>query len=314
MKVVNRSAWVQDDGTVSWWNRIKGTLQFGMNWYGEIEAMQTVVNRLQRVLSGQFVLLRGLTLPGLNLEIPGILIGPSGVYVLYASPLRGIFRIKSNRFVRMDTTTRQFRDVQPNLVRRTQLMGRAVELFFQRKGVEIPVLEPVLVFTNPGIHIDAARPAVRIVQIDVLDRIAARLVQGRRRFSSEDVQYLARLLLHPDQVKDQEVPKQEEAPEDSSLALSFEGPADTVPQERTGSQPMDEETLSTTETLLETEFQLSDSPPQEAERTDDFLSVNLPVVGQITMMRKQWLLLGGLVGMEITLVLIFLLMVFLIRI
>lgn len=315
MKVLNRSAWVQDDGSVSWWNRIRATLQFGASWYSEVEAMQKVVQRLQRVLSGQFILLRGLSLPGLQLEIPGVLLGPSGVYVLYASPLRGIFRIKGNRLARMDTTTRQFRDVRPNLVRRTQLMGRAVEVFFQRKGLEVPVLEPVLIFTDPGIHVDAARPAVRIVQMDVLDRFAARLVQSRRRFSSEDVQYLARVLLNPHLSPDKaEAETGEPADEASTLALSFEGPEGTVPQEEHAATAEEPESLSL-ESLADNGFQLSDSPPPDAHEGDEpHWTVVVPAVGQITMLRRQWLLLAGLAGLELVLVLIFLLMIFLIRI
>lgn len=319
MKIINRSAFVQEDGTLPLPNRLKGILQFGFTWQRDVEALSTVVQRLQRVLSGKFVLIRGLSLPGLRLEIPGVLVGPGGIYVFYASALRGIYRIKGNRMARMDTTTRQFKPAEPNVVRRTQLMAKAVQAFFQRKGVEIPLLEPVLVFTEAGIHIDAARPAVRLVQIDVLDRFAARLMQSRRRLSPEDVDYLVRLLLNPTLKADRSMPvaAEEEPAEVSGLeALSFEEPlSKTLPpaMAETAGAPEEEDSITPEAIGAGMTSQLSDSPLPAAETVPEIWALHLPGLGRIAMQRRQWLLLGAMAGLEFLLLLMLVLMILFLR-
>lgn len=55
-------------------------------------------------------------------------------------------------------------------------------------------VEPVLVFTNPGVHIESARPIVRIVQIDALDRFITGIVQSRVVYEQEQVQQIVNLL------------------------------------------------------------------------------------------------------------------------
>lgn len=315
MKEINRSQWVQDNGSVSWIKRIQGTLQFGRAWMNEIQAMQQVVTRLKRVLGNTFVLIRGLTLPGLELEIPGVLIGPPGMYVLYASPIHGVLRINETRFSRMDTTTRQFRDVRPNLVRRTHLMARVVEHYFQQRGIQIPVLEAVLVFTDPGVHVDTARPAVRVVQIDVLERFAARLAQGRRRLSPEDINYLTQMLLHPEKQADRqlEAPSQETAWEDAeNVPLGFDEPVSRPREEPTLEAAPSQSTAAEDGTPL-LPPQMTDSP--QMGTFEPTWTLSIPPLGfSFSMYRRQWLVLAALIGMEFILIIVFLVMVFLTRI
>jgi hypothetical protein len=166
-----------------------------------------VTSSLQRILNNSYVLLRQVGLEGLDVPIPMILVGPSGVHVLYASGLRGVFRANGEAWERLENQQQKFRPSLPNLVTRTFLMGRSVQASLSNQGYPLAEVEPVLVFTDPGTHVDAVRPAVRIVMADAIDRFGAGLLQGRVSLGQEDVHRIVALLAKTEgMLEDGEVP------------------------------------------------------------------------------------------------------------
>jgi hypothetical protein len=55
-------------------------------------------------------------------------------------------------------------------------------------------VEPFLYFSDPGTHVDATRPIVRVLPVDGLERFVAGLLQSRVYFEKEEVQKLVDLL------------------------------------------------------------------------------------------------------------------------
>lgn len=142
------------------------------------EAQDTVINALNKMLDNRFVMLRNITLEGLEVSIPLILIGPPGIRIIFASSSKGVFRVKENIWEELDDRTKRFRVVRPNLLERTSLMARAVDTYLASNGYHVTASEPVLFFSNPGVHVDATRPLVRIVLTDALDRYIATYAQS----------------------------------------------------------------------------------------------------------------------------------------
>jgi hypothetical protein len=300
MKSVNKSPYVAPDGTITWFNRLRGTLKYGLNWSAEMQAQEEVAKHLGRMLDNKFALLRNVPLPKLDLLIPLTLVGPSGVHVLYASPQKGIFRIKGNTFLVMDTTTRQFKPGRPNLVRRTLLYSRAVEVFLGRKGYSIPEVEPTLVFTDPGTHIDSVRPKVRIVQVDGLAHYGARLAQGRIQLNTHQARAIVNALLHP------EAPPESEAfaetapqPEVSGAEQLF--PATTSPPQKTP-EPSRVETFPAISPFTEEIPGVSDQPEFQPE---------LPGIGPLRFTIRQWIILAAFFVVDVIVILAFLALVLL---
>lgn len=160
----------------------------------EARAEEFVIAALQKGLDHKYVILRNTTLQGPDIPIPLILVGPLGVWVIYASPLKGLFRAKEDSWEELDDRTQRFTISRPNLVTRTQLMARALKAYLAEHEVPVQEVEPVLFFSDPGIHIDASRPVVRIVLADALDRFAAGLTQGWPSLDSPGVQKIVRVL------------------------------------------------------------------------------------------------------------------------
>ncbi len=160
----------------------------------DAEAQEFVMNALSKVLDNQYILLRNITLEGPGIPIPLILLGPSGIQVIYASPAKGMYRAKEGVWEKLDDHSQRFQIDRPNLLERTSMMGRALDTYLASQGLEVPVTEPVLFFSDPGIHIDSTRPIVRVLMADALDRYIAGLVTGNSLMDQETVQRVFKTL------------------------------------------------------------------------------------------------------------------------
>jgi hypothetical protein len=156
----------------------------------EPRAETIVINGLKKVLDNKYFMLCNTELEGLEVPIPLILIGFPGIWVIYPSSQKGIFRAEENNWEIMDERSRRYRPVKPNLLLVANSMARAVEKYLTDRKLNIPPIEPLLIFTNPGVHLEALHPSVRIILGDALGRFAINLMQGESLLSSSQIQQL----------------------------------------------------------------------------------------------------------------------------
>lgn len=203
MRVIDYSEFDLTDGKLSFGDRISGSFRYGFSWPRQMESQQKAIDYLNKVLGNRFTILRNYTLPEIEIPIPLILIGPSGITVIVVSSLAGIFRAKYDSWMQMDNRARKFKPAKPNLITETQLMSKVVSRFLTENSIHIDQMEGVLVFTHPGTHVDAIRPAVRVILVDAIDRFATQLNQTRQIFTVEDVRKVVELFdtRHQDDVQ-----------------------------------------------------------------------------------------------------------------
>ena len=161
---------------------------------GESKAEEIVLAALQKALDNRHFVIRNLELDGLEIPIPLVLVGPPGVWVLYPTLQRGFFRAKGDEWERLSDRHHDYTPVHPNMVTRTVLMGKAVETFLAGHGYEKVKVEPVLIFTDPGVHVESVRSAVRIVLMDALFRFVGGLLKSAPVLNWRDSQILINLL------------------------------------------------------------------------------------------------------------------------
>lgn len=169
-------------------------LRLGEEWQKDMQAQEGVLLALGQVLDNQYTLLRNVKLEGLDVPIPMILLGPTGIRVLYPSATRGVFRAKSEVWEKLDERVQIYRPVKPNPIARVALMAKAVNAFLAGRGHALPQFEPVLIFPNPGTHVEQVRPVVRIVLVDAMERFASSLLQGRPGLDQDEIQEIISLL------------------------------------------------------------------------------------------------------------------------
>lgn len=241
MKIIDQTPFYNEKGEISLKDRAKAFMQYGRSWAAEMEAQKSVLPALEKVLDKKFTLLRNVTPPGLDTPIPFILVGPTGVYVFYVTPLIGMFRAKGDQWGTISGNA--FKPDKTNILARTERMARAVQVHLQRQGYsDLNAVEAILLCANPGIHVDSLRPIVRIVMRDALDRFAISLMQARVTLSPEMVYDVVNRIMNPPAEKE-EIPAPESkeiAPtgkEDEVLGDDFNAPAFTPLEAATAPEP-----------------------------------------------------------------------------
>jgi hypothetical protein len=204
MKIIDKTPYQDEKGQIGLLERIQGTLKYGFSWFGELEAQKGVIAQLERALERGFVLIRNFTLPGSEIVLPMILIGPPGVYVIHVTPLTGFFEAKGDQWSIVKNGRASPAPI--NLMSRVARLARALHMYLERQGVTLPgpqgivlvnPVEPVLIASSPAMHVESMRPAVRVVMSDAIRQFAASLLQARPGLRAEQVHDLADRIITP---------------------------------------------------------------------------------------------------------------------
>ena len=201
MKVFDYSPIPFDGGKLSFQDRLKGISKFGFSWVSEMKSQEVVVATLNRVLDNHFTLLRNIPLPGKGVTISLVLLGPHGVTVLNNNITKGVFRAEGDTWEVMDNRLKNFKTAKPNLITCTKLMKDAFKAFLTEAGPDME-MDEVLVFTDPGTHVNSSRPDVRIILMDAIDRLGASLLQRPQILTMEDMRSLVDSITNALQPKD----------------------------------------------------------------------------------------------------------------
>ncbi|MBI2333126.1 MAG: hypothetical protein HYU84_13380 [Chloroflexi bacterium] len=210
MKVFDKTPFADRQGNINIISRIQGTLKYGLNWYNELEAQKSVVAQLDRLLDKGFVLIRNFTLPGSDIVIPLILIGPGSFSVIFVTPLRGHFEAKGTEWNTVNNGVSV--PAGRNLIDLLSKLARAFQRYLQINNINIPMqVEPVLIASDPGSNVESVRPAVRVVRSDAIKQFANTLNQSSPVLRVEQVLVSADLIIEP-QPKSTEKPPEPEMP------------------------------------------------------------------------------------------------------
>lgn len=203
MRIIERSELREEGAPLTFQNRLRGTLRYGTGWFGQMQSQEAVSDHLGRNLPNEFVLIRNLLVPGTGLIASLILISPQGVFAIHPSGVKGVFRAKDAEW--LSHAGGRFRPTRPNLQQVASATADVLREYFHRAGLELPKVEPVLMFTHPAAHVDTVHPETRIVLADAIEHFAGNIRERPPIMDGEDVQLLVNALLHP--------PEPEAAPE-----------------------------------------------------------------------------------------------------
>lgn len=197
MIIIDKTPFQDSQGNMSLIARSKGILKYGRNWIPELEAQNHVIAQLNRILERGYVGIRNFTLPNSEIVIPFLLIGPSGLYMIFMTPLKGHFEAKGEQWnmIRSDGSSAP---VPRNLVELTSKLMRAFENYLQNQKITLKVpIEPLLIASDPGTEISSVRPAVRVLRSDAIKQFANSLLQARPVLKTDSVNELADRILEP---------------------------------------------------------------------------------------------------------------------
>jgi hypothetical protein len=216
MKIIDKTPLLNEKGELGFMQRIQGMLQFGFGWPNELDAQKAIITFLDRQLEKGYTLIRNMTLGASGITVPLILLGPTGIYVIHVTYLRGRYEARGDTW--NEASGNGYKPAPINLVQRTARMANAVRVFIERQGIKLPVtIEPVLIAGNPGLHIESVRPAIKVMMIDGIKSFASGLATGRPVLSLEAVHEFTERIVEPRPPKKETV-----APPVAGPALSAE--------------------------------------------------------------------------------------------
>ncbi|MGB8984815.1 MAG: nuclease-related domain-containing protein [Anaerolineales bacterium] len=196
MKLIDKTPLLDAKGELGFVQRVQGMLKFGFSWPNELTAQKAITTFLDKNLEKGYTLIRNLTLGASEIMVPMILLGPTGIYVIHVTYLRGRYEAKGNLW--NQESGNSFKPAPVNLIQRTARLASAVTAFIERQGVKLPIsVEPVLMAGNPGLHIESVRPAIKVMMIDGLKPFVSNLSGGRPVLSAELVHELVERLTEP---------------------------------------------------------------------------------------------------------------------
>lgn len=267
MKIINRTPFYNEKGEISIVDRAKAVLQFGKSWVDEVEAQTAILPFFEKTLGNSFTLLRNIELPEVGINIPFILVGPPGVWVIYVTAIKGTYRARGEEWGTISGD--MFKPLKPNLLTRVEQMGRAVQRYLERKGfTNLPPLEAVLLCADPAVHVDSQRPIVRIVMRDALERFLTTLAQMPAALDRQTIQKIVDWILNPPKEEAEAVVETEE----------------TASQEEEEAEPeFEEDRPSLTPATLARAEAPTVPPPTRRQR---------PRRAALT--TKHWIVLGGM--------------------
>jgi hypothetical protein len=154
------------------------------------EAQEIFISLLSEALDNSFYLLNMLVLPGQGKQNPLLLLGPTGIWAILPSGVAGIYRVNESAFERFDEKSRQFVTIKPNLVLEVCAWAKAVSDSLAGLEMQIPSIEPILFFSDPGAHIDFTHPTSRIVLADGLPRFLTGLFHAPSVLEKDEIRQI----------------------------------------------------------------------------------------------------------------------------
>ncbi len=208
MRIIDKTPFQNAQGEVEIIGRIQGTLKYGFGWYPDLQAQNAVIAQLERLLEKGFVLIHNFNLPGSEVIVPLILLGPNGVSAIYVTNLKGFYEAKGDQWNRVDQGRSLAASI--NLLNRVVRLALATQKYIEHQKLNIPgKVEAVLIAANPGLNIETMRPIAKVVKSDAIKTFAGTLIQTRPVLRNEQVYALAEKMVAPpaDNVPPQPAPK-----------------------------------------------------------------------------------------------------------
>jgi hypothetical protein len=230
---------VETDRVQKYLKQLKQVLPFGKT--GK-EGEEVIVAHFLRGLDNRFIMLRNLQLEGTGIPFPHILIGPHGLAVLNMSHAKGFYKVREETWWKMDKTNHRYDPARPNLIKQSQDYAKKLATILDVHGKSHPEVTPILIFANPGVNIETANPAIRVVLMDGVESLIGSFLSSDEILNTNEINFLAdslAIIANPDKAipmgegedffgRDLFVPEKKAPPKMPTISIPTEMPLPAV--------------------------------------------------------------------------------------
>jgi len=297
MKLIDHTPYLTESGDISLRNQILASLKYGSAWLPEIKAQKIIIDSLNYSLEKGYTLLRNIELPGSQVTIPLILVGPAGVKVIVVTNLKGAYQAKGDNWEVIEGG--RSRSLKSNLMVLTSKMARAIQHYLNKQGVEDVEVDGVLICSDPGMHVESTRPIIRVVMRDAIEHFVISLNRSAPTLTGNKAQTIVNLLVNPQSPEPpaEETEEVAEHPVESPVEVSSLD--DVFPW---ADNSLDFEFKDDPSQDLEKPFSNSPEPPVESSTVHHPQTSN---PNKFLFDKKQWILLISFAVVEIAILLMF---------
>ncbi len=178
--------------------QVKRFLQIGQT---EELAEQSLIAQFMRGLDNRYSMLYKLQLEPKGVVFPPILIGPPGVILINISHAKGFFRAQESEWFEMSQKGNTFEPALPNLVTQSVEFAQKLSDVLDARGKSHPDIIPVLLFANPGVHVETNDPSIRIALMDGMDSLIDNIIKSDEVMQPAEVSSLSEaleIMVNPD--------------------------------------------------------------------------------------------------------------------
>jgi len=193
MKIIDQAELIQGEQTGFFSkqvSRIKPSSR-----HPKASALTVLSSNLEKFLDDRYVLIKNTSLQKLQVIIPAILVGPTGLRLFFPCDVEGVFRAHGEVWEQLKKRGQSYMPARPNPLILVQEMSEALAGFMKEQQVDCLTIEPVLFFANPTIHIDTNRPAVKMVLPDNLDRFIGGLLKAEVVLDRDTIRKISNALI-----------------------------------------------------------------------------------------------------------------------
>lgn len=162
------------------------------------QGIDPYLKRIEQILSGlldhSYTLLYHISLAQGAVQSPLALLSPSGITLFFLDHQRGVFRVQGGKWEKLDERRNQYDPSQPDPLMAASAQANALRLHLVNHGFPNVNIQTAVVFTDPGVHIQAEDSEVRLIYMDAFPRFAANLKRAQPTLTLDEVHALVPIL------------------------------------------------------------------------------------------------------------------------
>ncbi|MCX8061468.1 MAG: hypothetical protein N3D16_02685, partial [Anaerolineales bacterium] len=160
--------------------------------------VNSYLQRVEQILSGvldhSHTLIYNVSLQQRAIHSPLALLSPSGVTLFFLNHQRGVFRARAREWEKLDERRKQYTPSQPNPLLMASTQVTALRNYLTEQGFPNVNIQATVLFTDPGIHVQAEENEVRLIYLEGIPRFAVSLKRAQPTLTLDEVNALVPLL------------------------------------------------------------------------------------------------------------------------
>ena len=195
MRIINRSPYRDADGGLLPGADKLAAKEFGPDWKKLIDGEDRIAAAIDAILDERYVLIREANLPLVG-PIEMILLGPTGVHILSAHHLEGMYKAEGEEWQRYDSGQMEFSRDTENPIERARAASSHLREVLHSRNLPVPFVNAAVVMSSMDTQLTLEAPVVNIIAFNEIEHfISTDVLAGEVIMDAGDVSTVEGVIL-----------------------------------------------------------------------------------------------------------------------